>query len=214
MCHLLLFSLFRSLSLLAFLRLLKFLHWINSDNVDTHLPEHQILVLNSFKKLLFILFPPFLSFFSFSIPTMLFLTLLFCDCFLTRRFTLFLRILFFIWVFLRFKLMPVVNLHAFVNYLAELLNLFNWLLISFFHFFHYLQRPMFLTEHSVTLLSISFLYFHAIVIPSCAFNMKGYCTSRGLTLHTSSYLLQTYYTLKMKAFLIKFVESYWSFWCN
>ena len=49
--------------------------------------------------------------------------------------------------------MFVLYLHAFVHYLAELLDLFNRLVVSFLHLFDYLERSVLLTEDTVDLVS-------------------------------------------------------------
>lgn len=99
--------------------------------------------------------------------------------------------------------MPIVYLHAFLNDLAELLDLLNSLPIPLFHLLHNLQRAMLLTEHAISLVSIAFLQLHAVVVSPSTFNMEGNSTPRCLALHAGAILLQAYDALQVEPLLVE-----------
>jgi len=69
---------------------------------------------------------------------------------------------------------------------------------------------MLFTEHSISLVSISFLQFHAVVASPCALDMESNSTTWCLALHTSSILLQAYDTLQVESLLIELGHPDWS----
>jgi hypothetical protein len=126
------------------------------------------------------------------------------------------------------ELMTIVKIHAFFYDLAETLNFFNRLLISFLHLLDDLEWTVLFAKNfedliveAVGLLSFSILFsihylgtsfgllfnFHAIVSSSSTFNMEGNLAAWRLTLHTSTFLFEANDTLELKSFLVNFVET-------
>ena len=127
------------------------------------------------------------------------------------------------------KLMTIVNFHAFFYDLAETLNFFNRLLVSFFHFLDYLEWTVlfaknleYLIVKDVGLFSLSILFgvlhqsassfgllfnLHTIVCSSSTFNMEGNLAARRLALHACTFLFEADDTLELESFLVNFVET-------
>ena len=131
----------------------------------------------------------------------------------------------------RSKLVSIIKLHAFFYDLAEALNFFNSLLISFLHLFNYLEWTVlfaknleYLIVEAVGLFSLRILFpvhhhlvlgpsfrllfnLHAIVSSSSTFNMEGDLAARILALHASTFLFKTNDTLELKSLLVNLIET-------
>lgn len=65
------------------------------------------------------------------------------------------------------------DLHALLDHLAELLDLFKGLLVFLFHFTYDFERPVLLTEDAVVALPFDSLHFKEVVGTTGALNMEG-----------------------------------------
>ena len=112
-----------------------------------------------------------------------------------------------------------VNLHALVNSLGELLDIFNLLSILLIDFSNNFEGSMWLTEDFENLFpstaanSILSLDFHAIIGSFCALNMKVYLAVSFGAFNDCSYLRPFFAannTTNIKFSKIEFVHLDWS----
>lgn len=170
---------------------------VHPHHVDSQLSKEQVLLLHSFQQVLLVLLPPLLGLHYF-LPHFQ----------LRSDFarSLLHNLLLLVQTLSQPRLL--VNFHALLDDLAELLNLVNCLLILLLHLLHYLQRPVLLAKHLVHFLSVPLLELHAIVSSARALYMERNCAPRRLALHACSVLLQADDALKREPLIVKLVQPH------
>jgi hypothetical protein len=170
---------------------------VDSDHIDSELPEEQVLLFDSLQQVLLVLLPPLLS-----------LDYLLAHLQLGSHLA---------WRLLDYLLFLVETLlescflvyfHALLDDFAELLDLINGLLVLLLHLLDYLQWPVLLAEHLVHLLSVSLLHLHAVVGSPGALHMECYCASGRLALHACSVSLQADDALQREPLIIELVQPH------
>jgi hypothetical protein len=104
-----------------------------------------------------------------------------------------------------------VDLHAFVDDFAELLNLIKSLSILLFKLFDNFERPVLLAEDPVVALAIDSLHLKEVVGPPRALNMERDHTLWVLALDACSAILAPAYdALQAEALRVNFRHAHWS----
>ena len=104
-----------------------------------------------------------------------------------------------------------ISVHASVNKLAELLDLFESLLVFLFHLAHDLQRSVLLAEYAIVALSVHTLHLQEVVRATCTFDMERDHASRVLALNARAISFATDNALQVKALRINLAHAHRSF---